>query len=153
VTEAKKKLRLENIQLRKQAHSYKSLHARALAKQQELEGKASHRWWVWVVVSSISRVYLLKPSRGDCPRPGFFHPSGQSDSGLSSDFGCNSHYRGEWRPRESPSQFAARLKKRLYQIMRQGWSRLPPINQPETSNTTVRYSHFINHMSERAAQR
>ena len=27
-------------------------------------GKASHRWWVWVVVSSISRVYLLKPSRG-----------------------------------------------------------------------------------------
>jgi len=37
VTEAEKTLRLENIQLRKQAHSYKSLHARALAKQQELE--------------------------------------------------------------------------------------------------------------------
>ena len=29
-----------------------------------VEGKASHRWWVWVVVSAISRVYLLKPSRG-----------------------------------------------------------------------------------------
>ena len=29
-----------------------------------VEGKASHRWWVWVVVSPISRVYLLKPSRG-----------------------------------------------------------------------------------------
>ena len=27
-------------------------------------GKASHRWWVWVVVSSISRVHLLKPTRG-----------------------------------------------------------------------------------------
>jgi hypothetical protein len=29
-----------------------------------VEGKASHRWWVWVVVSPISRVYLLKASRG-----------------------------------------------------------------------------------------
>jgi len=29
-----------------------------------VEGKASHRWWVWVVVSPISRVYLLRPSRG-----------------------------------------------------------------------------------------
>jgi len=29
-----------------------------------VEGKASHRWWVWVVVSPISRVYLLKTSRG-----------------------------------------------------------------------------------------
>jgi len=29
-----------------------------------VEGKASHRWWVWVVVSPISRVYLLKPTRG-----------------------------------------------------------------------------------------
>src|SRR5258708_37167843 len=29
-----------------------------------VEGKASHRWWLWVVVSPISRVYLLKPSRG-----------------------------------------------------------------------------------------
>ncbi len=29
-----------------------------------VEGKASPRWWVWVVVSAISRVYLLQPSRG-----------------------------------------------------------------------------------------
>jgi transposase len=29
-----------------------------------VEGKASHRWWVWVVASPISRVYLLEPSRG-----------------------------------------------------------------------------------------
>ena len=29
-----------------------------------VEGKASQRWWVWVVVSAISRVYLLRPSRG-----------------------------------------------------------------------------------------
>ena len=27
-------------------------------------GKGSHRWWVWVVVSAISRVYLLRSSRG-----------------------------------------------------------------------------------------
>ena len=27
-------------------------------------GKGSHRWWVWVVVSALSRVYLLRPSRG-----------------------------------------------------------------------------------------
>jgi len=37
VTEVDEKLWLENIQLRKQAHSYKSLLARALAKQQEME--------------------------------------------------------------------------------------------------------------------
>ena len=37
MTVAEKKLRLENIQLRKQARYYKSLHARALAKQQELK--------------------------------------------------------------------------------------------------------------------
>ena len=37
MTEAEATLRLENIQLRKQARYYKSLHARALAKQQELE--------------------------------------------------------------------------------------------------------------------
>jgi len=30
----------------------------------EVEGKGSHRWWVWVVVSAISRVYLLRSSRG-----------------------------------------------------------------------------------------
>jgi transposase len=30
----------------------------------KVEGKASHRWWVWVVVSAISRVYLLRSSRG-----------------------------------------------------------------------------------------
>ena len=29
-----------------------------------VEGKGSHRWWVWVVVSAISRVYLLRSSRG-----------------------------------------------------------------------------------------
>lgn len=29
-----------------------------------VEGKGSHRWWVWVVVTAISRVYLLRPSRG-----------------------------------------------------------------------------------------
>jgi transposase len=29
-----------------------------------VEGKGSHRWWVWVVVSAISRVYLLRTSRG-----------------------------------------------------------------------------------------
>ncbi len=29
-----------------------------------VEGKGSHRWWVWVVVSAISRVYLLRASRG-----------------------------------------------------------------------------------------
>jgi transposase len=29
-----------------------------------VEGKESHRWWVWVVVSPISRVYLLRTSRG-----------------------------------------------------------------------------------------
>jgi transposase len=27
-------------------------------------GKGSHRWWVWVIVSPISRVYVLRPSRG-----------------------------------------------------------------------------------------
>jgi transposase len=27
-------------------------------------GKASPRWWVWVIVTAISRVYLLRPSRG-----------------------------------------------------------------------------------------
>ena len=37
MTDAEEILWLENIQLRKQAHSYKSLHARALAKQQELK--------------------------------------------------------------------------------------------------------------------
>lgn len=30
----------------------------------QVEGKGSHRWWVWVVVSPISRVYLLRVSRG-----------------------------------------------------------------------------------------
>jgi transposase len=30
----------------------------------QVEGKGSHRWWVWVVVSAISRVYLLRTSRG-----------------------------------------------------------------------------------------
>ena len=37
-----------------------------------VEGKASHRWWVWVVVSSISRVYLLKPTRGSKVPAEFF---------------------------------------------------------------------------------
>jgi len=37
-----------------------------------VEGKASHRWWVWVVVSAISRVYLLKPSRGATVPEEFF---------------------------------------------------------------------------------
>ena len=31
---------------------------------ERVEGKESHRWWVWVVVSPISRVYLLRTSRG-----------------------------------------------------------------------------------------
>ena len=35
MTEIEEKLWLENIQLRKQAHYYKNLHGRALAKQHE----------------------------------------------------------------------------------------------------------------------
>ena len=37
-----------------------------------VEGKASHRWWLWVVVSPRSRVYLLRPTRGASVPEEFF---------------------------------------------------------------------------------
>jgi transposase len=38
----------------------------------KVEGKGSHRWWLWVVVSSKVRLYILSPSRGSGVPKEFF---------------------------------------------------------------------------------
>ena len=38
----------------------------------ELEGKGSHQWWLWVVVSAKVKFYLLSPSRGSGVPKEFF---------------------------------------------------------------------------------
>jgi hypothetical protein len=38
----------------------------------KVEGKGTHRWWLWVVVSSKVRLYILSPSRGSGVPKEFF---------------------------------------------------------------------------------
>ena len=38
----------------------------------EVEGKGSHRWWLWVVVSPRVKLYILSPSRGSGVPKEFF---------------------------------------------------------------------------------
>lgn len=38
----------------------------------QVEGKASHRWWLWVVVSPKVKLYILSPSRGAGVPKAFF---------------------------------------------------------------------------------
>lgn len=49
----------------------------------EVEGKGSHRWWLWVVVSPGVKLYILSPSRGaEVPREffGYDAPTGPLQS-------------------------------------------------------------------------
>jgi len=42
-----------------------------------VEGKGSHRWWLWVVVTSKAKIYILAPSRGaDVPKEFFGYQPG-----------------------------------------------------------------------------
>jgi transposase len=38
----------------------------------ETEGKTSHRWWLWVVVTSMTRFYILSPSRSSAVPKEYF---------------------------------------------------------------------------------
>jgi transposase len=38
----------------------------------ETEGKKSHRWWLWVVVTNITRLYILSPSRSSAVPKEYF---------------------------------------------------------------------------------
>jgi transposase len=38
----------------------------------EEEGKGSYRWWLWVVVTSMTRLYILSPSRSGAVPKGYF---------------------------------------------------------------------------------
>ena len=49
-----------------------------------VQGKASHRWWVWVVVSPLSRVYRLRASRGAKVPAEFFGWDEESQTGRFS---------------------------------------------------------------------
>lgn len=44
----------------------------------EMEGKGSHRWWLWVVVSPRVKLYILSESRGSGAPKEFFGPDAQS---------------------------------------------------------------------------
>ena len=39
---------------------------------EETEGKKSHRWWLWVVVTSMTRLYILSPSRSSAVPKDYF---------------------------------------------------------------------------------
>jgi transposase len=42
-----------------------------------VEGKGSHRWWLWVVVTPKAKIYILAPSRGaDVPKEFFGYQPG-----------------------------------------------------------------------------
>lgn len=38
----------------------------------ETEGKKSHRWWLWVVVTAMTRLYILSPSRSSAVPKDYF---------------------------------------------------------------------------------
>lgn len=38
----------------------------------ETEGKKSHRWWLWVVVTNMTRLYILSPSRSSAVPKEYF---------------------------------------------------------------------------------
>jgi len=38
----------------------------------ETEGKKSHRWWLWVVVTGMTRLYILSPSRSSAVPKDYF---------------------------------------------------------------------------------
>jgi transposase len=43
----------------------------------EMEGKESHRWWLWVVVTPKAKIYILAPTRGaDVPKEFFDYKPG-----------------------------------------------------------------------------
>jgi transposase len=38
----------------------------------EVEGKTTHRWWLWVVVTGMTRLYILSPSRSSAVPKDYF---------------------------------------------------------------------------------
>jgi transposase len=46
----------------------------------EVEGKSSHRWWLWVVVTSVTRLYLLSPSRSGATPKKYFGYDAHTES-------------------------------------------------------------------------